>query len=92
MREKLKSYFIKGVVACMLSSLALVACSKHPSEEQLRALDEAQKAATAAETKLAEKQRERDDLKRQLEQKKAELKKVQNEKTAVAQRLQSMGN
>jgi septal ring factor EnvC (AmiA/AmiB activator) len=91
MREKLKSCVIKGMVLCMLSSVSFVACAKHPSREQLQALEEAKKAAAAAEAQLAEKQRERDDLKRQLEQKKAALKKAQDEKAAVAKRLESMG-
>jgi septal ring factor EnvC (AmiA/AmiB activator) len=92
MREKFKSYLAKGVVLCMLSSLSFVACAKHPSKEQLQALEEAKQAAASAEAELAKKRSERDNLQRQLDQKKAELKKAQDEKVAVAKRLESMGN
>ncbi|MDZ7310493.1 MAG: hypothetical protein ONB45_04310 [candidate division KSB1 bacterium] len=87
MRETLKSYLAKGVALCMLASLSLVACTKHPSQEQLKALEETRQAAAAAETQKAQKCSERDDMQRQLQQKKADLQKVQNEKAAVAGRL-----
>jgi septal ring factor EnvC (AmiA/AmiB activator) len=87
MREMLKSYLVKGVVLCLLSCFLLIACAKHPNEEQLRALEETKKAALAAEEQLAQKRAERDNLQRQLEQKKAELQKAQSEKEAVAKRL-----
>jgi len=85
MAQSLKSKLAKSVALGMLAgTLAMTACSKHPSEEQLRALDETKKAALAAEDLLAQKRSERDNLQRQLDQKKAELQKVLNEKTAVA--------
>jgi hypothetical protein len=87
MREKMRSYLIKGIALCMLSALSLVACSKHPNQEQLQALEEARQAATAAEAQVAQKRSERDDLQRQLDQKRAELKKAQDEKAAVTARL-----
>jgi septal ring factor EnvC (AmiA/AmiB activator) len=87
MREKLKSYLVKVVALGMLSALSLVACSKHPNKEQLQALEEARQAATSAEAQAAQKRTERDDLQRQLDQKRAELKKAQDEKAAVAARL-----
>jgi septal ring factor EnvC (AmiA/AmiB activator) len=83
----MKSFIIKGIVLCMLSALALVACSKHPNQEQLQALEEARQAAAAAEAQAAQKRSERDNLQRQLDQKRAELKKAQDEKAAVAARL-----
>lgn len=87
MREKMKSFLIKGIALCMFLALSLVACSKHPNQEQLQALEEARQAAAAAEAQAAQKRSERDDLQRQLDQKKAELKKAQDEKAAVAARL-----
>ncbi len=87
MAKSLKSVLAKLLVAGMLATLALSACSKRPNAEQLRALEEARKAALAAEDLLAQKQRERDNLKRQVEQKRAELAKAQAEKAAVAKRL-----
>ncbi len=87
MAKSLKSGLVKLMVAGMLTTMALSACSKHPNAEQMRALDEAQKAALAAEDLLAQKRSERDNLKRQVEQKRAELQKAQAEKAAVAKRL-----
>jgi septal ring factor EnvC (AmiA/AmiB activator) len=87
MREKMKSYFAKGMAICMLASLSLVACTKHPSKEQLQALEEARKAAAAAEAQLAEKRAERDALLKQLQDKKAALQKAQAEKAAVSARM-----
>lgn len=87
MREKMKSYVAKGLVICMLASLSLVACTKHPSKEQLQALEEARNAAAAAEAQLAQKRAERDALLKQLQEKKATLQKAQAEKTAVSARM-----
>ncbi len=87
MAQSLKSKVAKSVALGMLAgTLTLTACSKHPNEEQLRALDETKKAAVAAEELLAQKRSERDNLQRQLDQKKAEMQKVLNEKTAVSGR------
>lgn len=87
MREKMKSYVAKGLAICMLASLSLVACTKHPSKEQLQALEEARNAAAAAEAQLAQKRAERDALLKQLQEKKAALQKAQAEKTAVSARM-----
>jgi hypothetical protein len=87
MREKMKSYFAKGLAICMLASLSLVACTKHPNQEQLQALEEARNAAAAAETQLAQKRADRDALLKQLQDKKEALQKAQAEKTAVSARM-----
>jgi len=87
MREKLKSYFAKGMVICMLASLSLVACTKHPNKEQLQALEEARTAAAAAEAQVEQKRAERDALLKQLQEKKAALQKAQAEKAAVSARM-----
>jgi len=87
MREKMKSYLAKGLAICMLASLSLVACTKHPSKEQLQALEEAKQAAAAAEAQLAQKRSERDALLKQLQDKKAALQKAQAEKAAVQSRM-----
>lgn len=87
MREQMKSYLAKGLAICMLASLSLVACTKHPNKEQLQALEEARTAAAAAETQLAQKRAERDALLKQLQEKKAALQKAQAEKAAVSARM-----
>jgi hypothetical protein len=83
----MKSYFAKGLAICMLISLSLVACTKHPNAEQLQALEEARNAAAAAEAQLAQKRAERDALVKQLQDKKAALEKAQAEKAAVTSRM-----
>lgn len=83
----MKSYVAKGLAICLLASLSLVACTKHPSKEQLQALEEARNAAAAAEAQLAQKRAERDALLKQLQDKKAALQKAQAEKTAVSARM-----
>ncbi len=93
MRKSLKSYLTKGMLVATLSfSLGMVACTKHPNEKQLQALEEQKKAALAAEELLAQKRKERDDLQRQVEQKKADLAKAQQEKSTVSARLSQMPN
>lgn len=93
MRKSLKSYLTMGMLVTTLSfSLGMVACTKHPNEKQLQALEEQKKATLAAEELLAQKRKERDDLQRQVEQKKADLAKAQQEKSTVSARLSQMPN
>ncbi len=87
MAKSLKSSLAKFMVAGMLTTMALSACSKHPNAQQLSALEACEKAATDAQATLAQKQSERDALKRRVEQKRADLQKAQAEKAAVAKRL-----
>jgi len=87
MRDKLKSHLAKGLAIGMLASLSLVACTKHPNEKQLQALEEARNAAAAAETQLEQRRAERDALLKQLQDKKAALEKAQAEKAAVTSRM-----
>jgi chromosome segregation ATPase len=77
-----------GLVAGFALSLSIATgCTKHPSEGQLRALEETKQAALSAEQTLEQKKREKSDLERQLEQKKRELQKAKDEKEAVKRRL-----
>jgi len=80
------------VVVFVAASLGLSGCAKHPSPEQLKALDEAKAAALAAEKQKADKEKERDDLMKQLQVKKQELEKVKQEKDKVQENLQKMGS
>lgn len=82
----------KIVVVCMLaifsfSLLTTVGCSKRPNEEQISAMEEARSACLAAEQKLSDIQSERATLEGQLQAKKAELDKAQQEKAHVEQGL-----
>lgn len=87
MAKSFKSGLAQLMVAGMLTTLALSACSKHPNAQQMAALQECEKSSADAQALLAQKQRERDDLKRRVDQKRSELQKAQAEKAAVAKRL-----
>lgn len=85
---KIKKLLSIGLVAIFsLSLLTATGCSRHPNEEQIRAMEEARSACLAAEQKLNEVQRERGNLESQLQSKKAELDKTQKEKAHVEQGL-----
>jgi len=86
--SKIKKLLSIGLVALFsLSLLTATGCSRHPNEEQIRAMEEARSACLAAEQKLNEVQRERSGLESQLQAKKAELDKAQKEKAHVEQGL-----
>jgi len=86
--SKIKKLLSIGLVAIFsLSLLTATGCSRHPNEEQIRAMEEARSACLAAEQKLNEVQRERGSLESQLQAKKAELDKTQKEKAHVEQGL-----
>lgn len=80
--------YVKISVMAILVLMFLVACSSHPDEEQIQALEETKAAALAAEKTLADKKQERKDLESQLEAKKTELAKVKAEKEKVMQKLE----
>jgi septal ring factor EnvC (AmiA/AmiB activator) len=85
---KIKKLLSIGLIAIFsLSLLTATGCSRHPNEEQIRAMEEARSACLAAEQKLNEVQRERGSLESQLQAKKAELDKTQKEKAHVEQGL-----
>ncbi len=86
--SKIKKLLSFGLVAIFsLSLLTATGCSRHPNDEQIRAMEEARSACLAAEQKLNEVQRERAGLESQLQAKKAELDKAQKEKAHVEQGL-----
>jgi septal ring factor EnvC (AmiA/AmiB activator) len=65
-----------------------IACTSHPNEEQIQALEETKTAALAAEKTLADKKQERKDLEAKLSTKKTELANVKAEKEKVLQKLE----
>ncbi len=70
-----------------LSLLLATGCSRHPNDEQIRAMEEARSACLAAEQKLNDVQKENGSLEAQLQTKKSELDKAQKEKAHVEQGL-----
>lgn len=80
----------KFLFVCLLSGLFLFAstgCTKKPSPEELSKLNEQRMAAEAAEKKLEELKNERIQLEAQLEAKKDELKKAEEERDAIKAKL-----
>ena len=80
--------YAKILVMSALVLTFLIACTSHPNEEQIQALEETKTAALAAEKTLADKKQERKDLEAKLEAKKAELAKAQAEKVTVLQKVE----
>jgi septal ring factor EnvC (AmiA/AmiB activator) len=80
--------YAKISIMAILVLTFFIACTSHPNEEQIQALEETKTAALAAEKTLADKKQERKDLEAQLAAKKTELAKVQAEKEKVMQKLE----
>lgn len=80
------------VVLSFLASLSIWGCARHPNEQELQALAQAQQAANAAEQALSDCNSEKANLENQLSQKKRELQRAEDEKEAVKKRLESWGN
>ncbi|UCE05886.1 MAG: hypothetical protein JSW07_20220 [bacterium] len=90
MRKLSRTIILIVSVACLILSLSIGGCTKHPNEQQLQALEEQRKAALAAEEQLVKKQQERADLERELAEKKQKLEDAKSEKEAVKNRLSGM--
>ncbi len=80
--------YAKILIMSALVLTFLIACTSHPDEDQIQALEETKTAALAAEKTLAEKKQERKALEAKLEAKKTELEKVKAEKAKVLQKLE----
>jgi septal ring factor EnvC (AmiA/AmiB activator) len=84
-------YVIISLVAFSLlfgSLTTLTGCgAKKPNQEELSKLEEARAAAEAAEKKLADLKAERMSLEQDLEKKKEELRKAQEERDNTKQKL-----
>jgi len=90
MRKMMRTIIVLVSVACLILSIALTGCTKHPNEEQRQALEEQKKAALAAEDQLAKQQQVKADLERELAEKKQKLEDAKSEKEAVKNRLSGM--
>ena len=84
--SKFKAVVLVSIVAAFIISTG---CSRHPNEEQIRAMEEARSAALAAEQKLADKRQECNQLENQLADKKKELEAVKQEREDIKKRLAS---
>ena len=80
--------YAKISIMTILVLTFFIACTSHPNEEQIQALEETKTAALAAEKTLADKKQERKDLEAKLSTKKTELANVKAEKEKVLQKLE----
>ncbi len=87
MVKRLRSFVMLLTVCLFAAGVMLTGCTRHPNEKQMKALEETKAAATAAQDKVAQLEKENADLKAKLAEKQAELKKVQDEKAKVLSRL-----
>ncbi|MCC7429542.1 hypothetical protein IT568_01745 [bacterium] len=73
----------------VLFSLALLStsCTKWATEEQLKQLDEIKEASTSADQSIADKRKERDDLKAQVAAKEKELKELEANRDFIKKKL-----
>lgn len=92
MTKSFKSVLNWLLVFGFVVSLTVIGCSKHPNEQQLQALTQAQQAANSAEQALRDCNNEKASLESQLSQKKRELQQAEQEKEAVSNRLANWGN
>ncbi len=90
MRKLSRMIIVLFSVACLILSLLLSGCTKHPNEKQLQALEEQRKAALAAEEQLSKCQQQKADLERELAEKKQTLEEAKSEKETVTNRLSGM--
>ncbi|RKY89176.1 hypothetical protein DRQ09_01800 [candidate division KSB1 bacterium] len=83
MGKKLK--LIMGIIciALLFFLFAFSGCSKYANKEQLAQLEHQKQAALAAEKKLDDCKKEKEDLKNQIAQKQKELKKLQKDLEAI---------
>ena len=86
----LRIFVICCVVAMVLFSFLLSGCHGSPNEEEMKALEEQNAAAGAAEKALADCESEKADLESQLAEKNQKLDDLKKEKEVVANRLESM--
>ncbi|RMH61750.1 MAG: hypothetical protein D6677_11115 [Calditrichaeota bacterium] len=73
----------------LVLGLSLTSCGWKASEEEIQTLEETRAAALDAEKAYQDKKAEADDLQRQVDAKKAELKKAQAEKEKVSKAVEA---
>ncbi|MFQ5822722.1 MAG: hypothetical protein ACE5JB_01555 [bacterium] len=86
--KKLSKFLLLSVSTLfVLSSFSLIGCTKHPSTEQLQALDEQKNAALSAENTLEERRQEKSKQESELNKKKKELQDTKKELEEVKKRI-----
>ena len=87
MQKTLRTLVVLVSVSCLILSLTIAGCSRHPNEKQCQAYEEQLKAATSAEELLQEKKQTLADAETNLAEKKQALQDAKSEKDKVTQRL-----
>jgi Tfp pilus assembly protein PilN len=87
MVKRFRSFVLLLTVCLFAVGVMMTGCSSTPNEKQMKALEESNAAATAANDKVAQLEKENADLKAKLAEKQAELKKTQDEKAKVLSRV-----
>jgi cytochrome c biogenesis protein ResB len=71
----------------LLLAFTIVGCSRHPNENELKALEEQKQAAAAAEAKSVDCDQEKAAMEKQLAASKQKVEEMKKEKVAVEKRL-----
>ncbi len=87
-RGKLQKTVRIGALLAIVSMPLLSGCTAMASKEQLQTLEEAKRAAEAAEADLNACRQRKAELERQMAQKKDELSNLQNDRETVQKALQ----
>ncbi len=82
-----KSIFRVIAVCLLLVAFLIVGCSRHPNEQELKALEEQKKAAEAAEAKATDCGNEKAALEKQLAERTKKIDELKQEKEVVQKRL-----
>ncbi|MBN2357583.1 hypothetical protein JXO59_15825 [candidate division KSB1 bacterium] len=82
-----RSIFLVFAVCLLLLAFMIVGCSRHPNEQELKALEEQKQAAVAAETKATDCGNEKAALENQLAETTRKAEEMKQEKVAVEKRL-----
>jgi len=77
--------FIKASLAALMLSagLMLSSCASSPSDQELKQLDDLKAEVSSLETKVADKQREKANLEKQIAEKNGKLQQCQSDQEAV---------
>ena len=81
--KKIRRFIALLILTLFLAGIFATGCTRYASQEQLRALEDACNAATAAEKRIEELKAEKAQLEREIAVKKQELEKLTIDRDAV---------
>jgi outer membrane murein-binding lipoprotein Lpp len=89
MRDFRRVIFPLTIVALMAGSVFLGGCTRHPSEEEMRQLDDLKAEVASLEKQVSERSGAKSDLQKQIAGKEDRMKWCASEQDVVKQRLQN---